>query len=71
MNKVKLVKDVPVGVLIIVLSQFIIYGVVCLANYPSLLEFLGISFGVLISSDMVNYGLRLIKGYKHVDANDE
>jgi hypothetical protein len=64
MNKTKFVKDVPVGVLILVLSQFFFYGVIYLAKFPPFWELAGIVFCTLISSDMVNFGLRLIKGFE-------
>jgi hypothetical protein len=65
MEKTKFIKDVPVGVLIIVLAQFVFYGVIYLANFPKLPEMFGIVFGILISTDMVNYGIKLIKGYNY------
>ena len=69
MNEVKIVKDIPVGVLLIVLSQFVFYGVIYLTKFPSFWELAGIVFCTLVASDMVHYGIRLIKGYKH-DANE-
>jgi hypothetical protein len=71
MSKVKTIKDIPVGVLIIVLSQFVVYGVIYLAKFPSIAELCGITFGTLIASDMINFGIRLIKGYEYVDADDK
>jgi len=64
MKSVKLVKDIPVGVLLIVLSQFVFYGVVYLTNFPKWYELIAIVFLTLISSDMVTYGVKLIKGYE-------
>ena len=65
MSDSKYIKDVPVGVLIIVLSQFVLYGALYLANFPSVLEFAGIGLCVLVSSDMINFGIRLIKGFDY------
>jgi len=65
----KEVKDVPLGVLIIVLSQFVLYGALYLAKFPSVFEFMGIVFCILFSSDMANFGVRLMRGYKH-DPNE-
>jgi hypothetical protein len=64
MSKEKLVKDVPVGVLILVLSQFVFYGAIYLAKFPPFWELAGIVFCILVSSDMVNFGIRLIKGFE-------
>lgn len=69
MKEVKIVKDIPVGVLLIVLSQFVFYGVIYLSKFPNFWELFGIVFCTLISSDMVSYGIKLIRGYKH-DASE-
>jgi hypothetical protein len=65
MKEVKHIKDIPVGVLLIVLAQFVFYGVVYLTKFPSLWELFGIVFLTLVSSDMVHYGIKLIKGYDY------
>ena len=70
MEKTKFIKDVPVGVLIIVLAQFVFYGVIYLAKFPSFWELAGIVFCTLITSDMMNFGFKLIKGFE-VDTNDK
>lgn len=69
MSQKRFIKDVPVGVLIIVLAQFIFYGVIYLANFPKLPELFGIVIFTLMSNDMVSYGIRLIKGYDY-DPNE-
>jgi uncharacterized membrane protein YhdT len=63
MEKPKIIKDVPVGVLILVLSQFMLYGVMYLAKFPHWWEFACIIFFTLVASDMIDFGIRLIKGY--------
>ena len=63
MPQSKHIKDVPVGVLILVLSQFVFYGVIYLAKFPNYLELAGIVFCTLIASDMVSFGIRLIRGF--------
>jgi ABC-type multidrug transport system permease subunit len=63
-EKVKFIQDIPVGVLLIVLAQFVFYGVVYIAKFPSLWELMGIVFLTLVSTDMVSYGIKLIKGYE-------
>ena len=65
----KKIKDIPVGVLIIVLAHFVFYGAVYLSKFPNAWEMLGIVISILISSDMVNYGIKLIKGYEY-DPNE-
>jgi len=60
----KKVKDVPVGILILVLSQFVFYGVIYLAKFPPFWELAGIVFCTLVASDMVHFGVRLIRGYE-------
>lgn len=65
MDKVRYIKDAPVGVLVIVLSQFVFYGAVYLAKFPSFWELLGIVSCTLVSSDMVNFGVRLIRGFDY------
>jgi hypothetical protein len=65
MKTVKFIKDLPMGVLIIVLAHFVFYGAVYLANFPKMWEMIGIVFCTLISSDMINFGFKLIKGYEY------
>lgn len=64
MNKVKIIKDIPVGVLVLVLSQFLFYGAQYFANFPKWYDMAGIIFCTLIASDMISYGVKLIKGYE-------
>jgi hypothetical protein len=65
MKETKFIKDVPVGVLILVLSQFVFYGVIYLTKFPPFWELAGIVFCTLVASDMVSFGLKLIKGYNY------
>jgi hypothetical protein len=64
-EKTKFIQDIPVGVLILVLSQFVFYGVIYIAKFPSIFELMGIVFLTLVSTDMVNFGIKLIKGYNY------
>jgi hypothetical protein len=66
----KKIKDVPMGVLILVLSQFVFYGVIYLAKFPPFWELAGIVFCTLVASDMVHFGIKLIKGYEY-DPNEQ
>ena len=61
----KIIKDIPLGILVIVLSQFVFYGAMYIAKFPPFWEMVGIVFFTLISSDMITYGIKLIKGYEH------
>ena len=63
-EKVKFIQDIPVGVLLIVLAQFVFYGVVYITKFPSLWELMGIVFLTIVSTDMVSYGIKLIRGYE-------
>lgn len=69
MKESKRIKDPPVGILVLVLSQFVFLGATHLANYPKWYEMAGIIFCTLIASDMINFGLKLIKGYDY-DPNE-
>lgn len=71
MNNSKRVKDVPFGVLVIVLSQFLFYGVIYLAKFPSFWELFGIVLLTLLTSDMVNFGVRLIKGFDSAEPDKQ
>ena len=63
MSKTKFIKDVPVGVLIILLAQFILYGVLYLCKFPQWYELAGIILGVLVMHDMMEFGIKLIRGF--------
>jgi hypothetical protein len=65
MKQAKFVKDVPVGVLLIVLAQFVFYLAIYLAHFPNFWEMLGIVAFTIISTDMIHFGIKLIKGYDH------
>jgi hypothetical protein len=69
MNEAKHIKDIPVGVLLIVLAQFVFYLALYLAHFPNFWEMLGIVCFTLVSTDMVQYGIKLIKGYNY-DPNE-
>jgi hypothetical protein len=65
MKEARFIKDIPVGVLLIVLAQFVFYVAIYLAKFPNFWEMLGIVFFTLISTDMIQYGIKLIKGYDY------
>jgi len=65
MEKTRFIKDIPVGVLIIVLAQFVFYLAIYLAHFPNFWEMLGIVAFTIISTDMIHFGIKLIKGYTY------
>jgi len=60
-------KDIPFGVLMLVIGQFFLYGVMYLAGFPGVFQFIGIILGVLIATELVIFGMKLIKGIE-IDA---
>lgn len=64
MSETKLIKDVPVGVLLLVLSQFVVYAIIQMANHPQWYELFGIMIGSIIVNDLVSFGIKLIKGFE-------
>jgi len=56
------VRDIPLGVLLIVVAQFFGYGVLYLANFPNILEYLGILLGTYSFGILTDLGIRCIKG---------
>jgi hypothetical protein len=68
--KTKIVKDVPVGVLLIVISMFGAYGVTVLANHPPTLHIIAIFALCFITNRLVVVGMDLIQGIEIKDKND-
>ena len=56
------VRDIPLGILLIVIGQFFIYGIAYLSNFPNFMVVLGIIFCVYMMDFFVELGLRVIKG---------
>lgn len=63
-----LIKDLPVGVLLIVVSLFILFPAYYLAGRPAVLEWVGILLSVLGGYKVFTIGLSLIKGVE-IDAS--
>ena len=63
----KLIRDVPIGVLLIVLGFFCVYFVQYLAGFPTLLPLLGILFSSIAANRLVNVGLDVIVGIEVSD----
>ena len=59
-------RDVPLGIVLILVAQFFIIGVAHLAKYPSFWEMFGILVLVDFFGYFFNWGLNLIIG-KEVD----
>ncbi len=68
--KTKIVKDIPVGVLLIVISLYTAYGVTALSNYPPTLDVIAIFALCYITIKLVKVGIDLIQGIEIKDQND-
>ena len=66
MKEVKIERDVPVGILLILISQFFVYAVIHLAKFPSALEFFGIMVFLEIAGNLISLGLKYVFGGKIV-----
>lgn len=62
------IRDIPVGVLLIVLAQFPFFGAQWLARFPHWWEFAGIVVFVLIADRLIRLGVNLIVGFNHVES---
>ena len=63
-------RDIPVGVLMIVVSLFFVQGLMYLAKSPSFLEVAGIYVCVIVIDILSRVGIALIIG-KKIDKTDE
>ncbi len=69
--KTEFVRDVPVGVLLIVLSQFFIYVVSYIAKFPVWWEMLVLIGAMYIFNYLIETGIALLFGVNvPVDKND-
>jgi len=66
--KTTYIRDVPVGVLLIVLAQFPFFGAQYLASFPRWWEFAGIVIAVLMADRLVRLGINLILGFDHAES---
>ena len=69
--KTKIVKDIPVGVLLIVISLFSAYGVTALANHPPTLHVIAIFALCFVTHRLVVVGMDLIQGIEIKDKNND
>lgn len=69
--KTKTVKDIPVGVLFIVMSLFSAYGVTVLANHPPTFHVIAIFVLCYVTKLLVTVGMDLIQGIEIKDKKNE
>lgn len=68
--KTEIVRDIPVGVLLVVIAQFFFYGVLYFSKFPSIMEFLGIILCVMFADRLTRVGIRAIFGME-VEVEEE
>jgi hypothetical protein len=66
--KTTYIRDIPVGVLLIILAQFLFYAVQYLSKFPHWWEVGGIVLSVLMADRMIRLGINLILGFDHVES---
>lgn len=69
--KTKIIRDVPIGVLLVVLGLFCIYFVQYLSGFPTLLPLLGILLSSIAAHKLINIGIDVIAGFEVTDKNDK
>lgn len=69
--KTKIVRDVPIGVLLVVLGLFCVYFVQYLSGFPTLLPLLGILLSSIAAHKLINVGIDVIVGIQVADKNDQ
>lgn len=70
MSKI-IIKDIPVGVLLIVLSFFCIYGIMYYTGFPPLLQLIAIVLLSIASLRLIKVGMDLIFGIEVNVKKDE
>jgi 4-hydroxybenzoate polyprenyltransferase len=68
--KTKLIRDVPIGALLIVLSLWCISIVQYLSNWPEFLTLLGIVVASVLGQRLLLVGIDVIVGIQIEDKND-
>jgi hypothetical protein len=68
--KTKLIRDVPIGALLIVLSLWCVSIVHYLANWPDILTLTGIIVASVLGQRLLLVGIDVIMGIKVEDKND-
>ena len=69
--KTKLIRDVPIGVLLIVIAIWFIAAVQYLSGWPSFLTLLGIIASSVIAQRLIWVGLDVIVGIEIADKNGQ
>lgn len=65
--KTKIVKDIPIGILLLVLSFYCLYGVMYFAGFPTTAYLIGIVFMAHLGIKLVIVGFDLIFGIEMKD----
>jgi hypothetical protein len=68
--KTKLVRDIPIGVLLIVLSLWCVATIQYLSGWPNIIPLLGILFLANFGYRLLSVGLDVIIGVQIADKND-
>ena len=68
--KNKIIRDVPIGILLIVIALWFVAAVQYLSGYPSVLPLIGIVFASVAAYRLMNVGLDVIVGIQIADKND-
>jgi len=68
--KTKLIRDVPIGALLIVLSLWCVSIVQYLSNWPDFLTLLGIVVASVLGQRLLLVGIDVIVGIQIEDKND-
>jgi hypothetical protein len=69
--KTKLVRDIPIGVLLIILSLYCVVFVQYLSGFPNVLPLIGIVFSSIIAHRLMLVGIDVIVGIEIADKNDK
>lgn len=68
--KTKLVRDVPIGILLIVIALWFVAAVQYLSGYPHTLPLLGIIAASILAYKLMMVGIDVIVGIQIADKND-
>lgn len=69
--KTKLVRDVPIGVLLIVIALWFVAAVQYLSGWPNFLTLMGIMLSAILAQRLIFVGLDVILGIEIVSKNDK
>lgn len=69
--KMKLVRDVPIGVLLIVIALWFVATVQYLSGWPNFLSLIGIIGCSIMAYKLISVGMDVIVGIQIADKNDK